>query len=162
MNKISKDSMVTLSYQIKSGDEILDEKSIKNPISYLHGYGFLLPAVELVLEGQQAGFKTHLKVPAEDAYGPYDDSLLKKMNSSQFDPSVKLKVGMKFETEGPDGESLSVRIVEIKEKEVVVDGNHPFAGLNLEFQLQVLEVRDASQDEIDYFLNDLVENQNLH
>ena len=150
--KIDESTVVTLSYQlfIKEGDQLhqMDQRDRNDPVVFVFGLGLLLPKVEETLLHQTVGFKKEMVLTPEDAYGEPAADLAQWVSREKFPKDLELKVGMKFQTQGADGEVLSAMIKEIKDDEVMLDGNHPLAGYVVHFNLEVLRVREATEDEI--------------
>ena len=146
--RIQVNSVVTITYVLTDdqGNEI-EVRTPENPAVYIHGHGQLLPALEDTIEGKTAGFFTTVHVHPKDAYGEYQPDLVVEMPRSQFPPSIDIKIGMKFNTVGPTGQPLVVRVTEFDQKLVTVDGNHPLAGVPLTFEIKVIDVRAATPDE---------------
>ena len=148
--KIAKDSVVTVQYSLTDADNNLIDEGLE-PIVYLHGgYDDILPALEKALDGQEVGFKTRIQVEPEDAFGEYDAMLVRVEDRDCFpDP---LEVGMQFEgipeEAASDEEMVIYRVESIAEGKVVLDGNHPLAGMALRFELSVTDVRPATEQEI--------------
>ena len=144
--KIEKNAAVTLSYKVLDGaGKLLEESS--EPMVYLHGgYGNTFAKIEEALQDQTAGFKTTLQLAPADAFGERDESLVQTIPKSQFPPGVK--VGGQLRAQGEDGQSQSFTVMKIKGDQVLLDGNHAFAGKTLRFSLTVTGVRAASEEEI--------------
>ena len=148
--KIAKNTVVTLHYKLSDAQNNLIEES-REPMVYLHGgYENTLPKIEEALEGKDIGFQTTIQVEPEDAFGEYDPDLIKIEPRSRLPES--LEIGMQFEGT-PDGndtgeESLIFTVTDIADDKVVLDGNHPLAGMALRFWLNVAEVRAASDEEV--------------
>jgi FKBP-type peptidyl-prolyl cis-trans isomerase SlyD len=144
--KISQDTVVTMHYTVVNAQgQVLDKA--QEPTSYLHGgYGNTLPKIEEALQGQEAGFAITLKLAAADAFGERDESLVQTISKTDFPPGVK--VGGQLRGRSADGQEQVFNVVKIKGDKVLLDANHPFAGLNLTLTLKVLEVRAASADEV--------------
>ena len=148
--KIAKNTVVTVHYKLSDAQGNLIEES-REPMVYLHGgYENTLPKIEQALDGQETGYQTMLQVEPEDAFGEYDPELVKIEPRNRL-PSP-LEVGMQFEGT-PDGDDeghdmLIFTVTDIAEDKVVLDGNHPLAGMALRFALNVAEVRAASAEEI--------------
>lgn len=147
---IAKDSVVTLNYKLSDAQGNLIEES-REPMVYLHGgYGNTLPKLEEALEGKQVGEQVLVQVEPDDAFGEYDPELVRMEDRARL-PSP-LEVGMQFEgapdTAGPDQDSVIFTVTEIAEDKVVLDGNHPLAGMALRFELNVVSVRPASAEEV--------------
>lgn len=144
--KIDQDTIVTLQFKVSDAKGIVLEAP-KEPTSYLHGgYGNTLAAIEAALQGQEKGFRTVLDLPAAQAFGERDESLALSIPKSEFPPGVK--VGAYLERDDGNGHAQAYRVVKIKGPVVLLDGNHPYAGMNLRFTLQVTDVRAASAEEI--------------
>jgi len=144
---IIKDTVVTITYIVKDLDGKLLEES-NEPVSYLHGgYDNIFPMVEEALEGRAVGEKIDLKLQPADAFGEYEESLVRLEPREAFPDDIE--IGMQF-VGSPDGggEELLYSVTDIAEDKVVVDGNHPFAGQAVHFQCVVSDVRAATADEV--------------
>jgi FKBP-type peptidyl-prolyl cis-trans isomerase SlyD len=148
--KIAKNTVVTLHYKLSDAQNNLIEES-REPMVYLHGgYENTLPKIEEALEGKDVGFQTTIQVEPEDAFGEYDPDLIKIEPRNRL--PEPLEIGMQFEgtpdSETAGEESLIFTVTEIADDKVVLDGNHPLAGMALRFSLDVAEVRAASDEEV--------------
>ncbi|PHM20193.1 MAG: peptidylprolyl isomerase [Curvibacter sp. PD_MW3] len=141
---ITKDTVVTLSYTVSAGPGQPPESGQQ---AYLHGgYGNTFAKLEAALEGQAPGFATTLVLQPEDAFGVRDEGLVRTIPKSEFPPGVK--VGGQLRGMTDDGREQVFNVVKIKGPQVLLDGNHPFAGKELRFTLKVLEVRAATPEEV--------------
>ncbi|MEY4449510.1 MAG: FKBP-type peptidyl-prolyl cis-trans isomerase SlyD [Pseudomonadota bacterium] len=146
--KIEKDTVVTLKYKVSDAQGKLLEAAAE-PMAYLHGgYENTLPKIEEALDGQEKGYQTTLILSAEDSFGERDESLLQTMPKKDFPPGVK--VGGQLRGRTADGREAIFNVVKIKGDTVMLDGNHPWAGQTLRFQLNVIDVRAAIQEEIEH------------
>lgn len=149
--KIAKNTVVTLHYKLSDAQGNLIEES-REPMVYLHGgYENTLPKIEEALEGKDTGYETTIQVEPEDAFGEYDADLVKIEPRNRL--PTPLEVGMQFEGSPEDGEAgdegaLIFTVTDIAEDKVVLDGNHPLAGMALRFTLNVADVRVATDEEI--------------
>ncbi|MFZ6686521.1 FKBP-type peptidyl-prolyl cis-trans isomerase [Undibacterium sp. SXout11W] len=153
--KIVKNSVVTARYKLTDAQDNLIEDG-QEPMVYLHGgYDNIFPKIEEALEGKEVGFETTLQLNPEDAFGDYDAALVKVEPRSRF-PSP-LEVGMQFEgmpedaddsDESSEEEAHIFTVTDIADDKVVLDGNHPLAGIALRFSLTVDDVRAATDEEI--------------
>ncbi len=144
--KIGKDTVVTMQYKVVNAQGQLLDKA-QEPTSYLHGgYENTLPKIEEALEGQDEGFETTLKLAAADAFGERDETLVQTISKKDFPPGVK--VGGQLRGRTKEGQEQVFTVIKIKGDQVILDGNHPWAGQNLSFSLKVLEVRAASAEEV--------------
>ncbi|MEC5217842.1 FKBP-type peptidyl-prolyl cis-trans isomerase SlyD [Actimicrobium sp. GrIS 1.19] len=148
--KIAKNTVVTVNYTLSDAQGNLIEEG-REPMVYLHGgYENTLPKIEEALDGKDAGFDTTIQVEPDDAFGEYDPALVKVEPRDRL--PTPLEVGMQFEGL-PDGgedddESMIFTVTDIADDKVVLDGNHPLAGMALRFTLKVAEVRAATDEEI--------------
>jgi len=146
--KIEKDTVVTLKYKVSDAQGKLLEAAAE-PMAYLHGgYENTLPKIEEALDGQEKGYQTTLVLSADDSFGERDESLLQTMPKKDFPPGVK--VGGQLRGRTADGREAIFNVVKIKGDTVMLDGNHPWAGQTLRFQLNVIDVRAAIQEEIEH------------
>ncbi|MFC6439307.1 peptidylprolyl isomerase [Bowmanella sp. JS7-9] len=145
--KISKNSVVTMHFTVSTAEGAqIDSSRDGEPMVYLHGTRFLIQGLEDALEGKQAGDKLDVTIEPKDAYGERNDNLMQAVPKSMFD-GMDVEVGMQFRAGTDDGEQ-TVIVIDVTDEEVVVDGNHPLSGLTLNFDVEVLGVRDATADEI--------------
>ncbi len=148
--KIAQNTVVTVRYKLSDAQDNLIEES-QEPMVYLHGgYENTLPKIEEALEGKEAGYETVIQVEPGDAFGEYDAALVKIESRSNL--PTPLEVGMQFEGT-PDDDENSVTIftvTDIADDKIVLDGNHPLAGMALRFALNVVEVRAATPEEIEH------------
>jgi FKBP-type peptidyl-prolyl cis-trans isomerase SlyD len=148
--KIAKNTVVTVNYKLSDAQGNLIEES-REPMVYLHGgYENTLPKIEEALEGKDVGFETTIQVEPDDAFGEYDADLVKIEPRNRL--PAQLEVGMQFEGTpdggGDDEAPLIFTVTDIADDKVVLDGNHPLAGMALRFSLNVADVRDATDEEI--------------
>jgi len=146
---IAPDTVVTLSYALfdELGEEV-DRVTPAEPLEYVHGYAQIVPGLERQIEGLRAGEKGSFTVEADEAFGAREDDAVFSVDRSDFPDSADVAVGDEFMAEGPDGDPISMRVIEVQEDAFVVDTNHPLAGKKLRFDVEVASVRAASEDEI--------------
>ena len=148
--KIAKNTVVTLSMAVTDAQNNPIEETSGDGFTYLHGgYDDFFPKIEEALEGQEVGFETTVQLEPDDAFGEYDAELIQIESRKGF--PKELEVGMQFEgvPEGADDDDILIyRVTEIADDKVVLDGNHPLAGIALVFTCTVTDVRPASADEI--------------
>lgn len=146
--KIAKDTVVQIHYTLTGDDgETFDTSRNGEPLEYLHGNGNLIPGLEAQLEGKEAGDSLVAVVPPTGAYGFSDERLIAKVPRTQFDSEAPLEVGMRFQADTMAGPMI-VRITEITDDEITVDGNHELAGKTLHFDVDVISVREALPEEL--------------
>jgi len=145
--QIAKNSVVTLNYQVHDIDgNLIDEGS--QALVYIHGgYDGIFPRIEEELHGKEVGAMLKLKLEPEEAFGEYDAELVNIEERNLF--PEKIEVGMQFERSAEDEEEdLLFTITDIEGDKVVVDGNHPLAGIALVFACTVVDVRPATAEEL--------------
>jgi FKBP-type peptidyl-prolyl cis-trans isomerase SlyD len=148
--QVAKNRVVSIDYTLTGEDgNVLDTSKGDEPLAYVHGTGTIVTGLEDALEGK--GPKDHVSVTVspEQGYGVRDDAVVFTVPRSQFRGVDELEVGMEFEVQG-DGEGQVVTVVAMDENEVTVDGNHPLAGMTLHFDVDVVDVREATPDEIEH------------
>jgi FKBP-type peptidyl-prolyl cis-trans isomerase SlyD len=148
--KIAKNTVVTVNYKLSDAQNNLIEDG-RQPMVYLHGgYENTLPKIEEELDGKETGYASTIQIEPEDAFGDYDPNLVKVEPRSRL--PEPLEVGMQFEgmPDGDEGEeeAMIFTVTEIADDKVVLDGNHPLAGMALRFELEVVDVRAATDEEI--------------
>lgn len=147
---IAPEKVVLIHYTLKNdAGETLDSSSGGEPLAYLHGQGNLIPGLEKALEGKQAGDKLSVSVEPGAGYGQRDDKLVQQVPRRQFG-GANVQPGMQFHAQTSQGQTRVVTVTNIAGDMVTVDGNHPLAGENLHFDVEVTEVRDASAEELEH------------
>jgi FKBP-type peptidyl-prolyl cis-trans isomerase SlyD len=146
---IAADTAVTLSYVLfDEKGEPVDSATTGEPLTYIHGYAQLVPGLERQIEGLKAGDKGVFTVEADEAFGEREDDAIFAVDKSDFPEAGAVSVGDEFMAEGPDGEPISMRVLEVRDDAFVVDTNHPLAGQRVRFEVTVSDVRPASEEEI--------------
>jgi FKBP-type peptidyl-prolyl cis-trans isomerase SlyD len=143
-NKIVKDgTVVSLQYTLSGEDgKTIESNKGKEPLKYTHGSQQIVPGLEKGLAGMKMGEERRVKVEPEEGYGPVDPKGFQEFPKDKIPPDG-LKVGAMLMAKGPEGQTVPVRVHEIKEKTVVLDLNHPMAGKTLVFDVKVLDVQSA-------------------
>lgn len=145
--KIERNRVVSIDYTLKgAGGLVLDRSQEGSPLRYLHGNNNLIPGLEKALDGLEAGKTVSVSVPPEEGYGIRQDQLVQEVPKSVFGDEA-LETGMQFQVQSDDGIHV-LTISEIRDETVIVDGNHPLAGETLNFDVKVVAVREASEEEI--------------
>ncbi len=148
--KIEKNSVVSIDYTLTdSNGVIIDTSSGREPLTYLHGVGALIPGMETALQGKAAGEKFKITIAPEQAYGQRDESLLRVIAAEELKGVPDLKVGTQLQADTEAGVRVFT-VIKIEGDKVGIDGNHPLAGITLNFDLDVKEVREATSEEIDH------------
>lgn len=145
---ISKNKVVKIHYRLSNEQgEVLESSFDAKPMEYLHGAQNLIPGLETALEGKAIDDTIDVTIAAEEAYGEYNPNLCQEVPLSAFGDVQDIVPGMRFIAETQMGQR-PVQVTEVKDDTVVVDGNHPLAGKPLTFHVQVVELRDATEEEM--------------
>ena len=147
--QVAKDKIVSIDYTLKSGQgQVIDSSEGREPLTYLHGGGNIIPGLERHLEGKSTGDVVQVAVPPDEGYGPRHDQLVQKVPATTFAGAgvTEVQPGMQFRAEA-NGQSRVVTVVKVDPDGVTIDANHPLAGQTLHFDVTVRDVRDASAEE---------------
>ncbi|WP_102505455.1 peptidylprolyl isomerase [Salinivibrio kushneri] len=148
--KIAKDVVVSLAYQVKNEDgALVDESTAQEPLQYLHGHRNLIVGLENALEGREKGESFDVTVGPEEAYGDYQEAMVQRVPANVFQGVDQVEVGMRFMAETDQGQ-IPVEVTEVDGEEVVVDANHMLAGQTLSFSVEVVDVREATEEEVSH------------
>ena len=145
--QIAKNTVVTFHYSVHSKDVLLDSSLDGNPLQIIFGTGHLIPGLEAQLEGKVAGDEFKAEVKAEHAYGERVEHLMQAVPLTMF-TGMDVQPGMSFRATSEDGAEQSVVVLDVTEDEVIIDGNHPLAGMDLQFDVNIISVREATADEL--------------
>jgi len=146
--KITANKVAVIHYAVSNGEDTLIDSSYDHePLSIIHGTGYLIPGLENALEGHKVGDKFEVTVPPEQGYGERFDDYVQTVPKEMFAEIDDLEVGAQLRATTDDGEQ-TVIVVDMTDDTITVDGNHPLAGIELKFEVEVLEVRDATEDEL--------------
>lgn len=140
--------LYTVNYWLKNAQgDVVDTSEGGQPMSFIEGTNQVIEGIQKAVVGRDIGDLIEVTIPPELAYGPHLPELLSKMHVSAFDGVEEVLVGMKFQT-NTGGEAKVVKVVDVSSDYITVDANHPLAGLTLIFDLQVLDIRDATDSDI--------------
>lgn len=146
--KIIQDTVVQIHYTLKDDNGyVLDSSEGREPLEFLFGHNMLIPGLEKQLFEKDEGDKFHADVKAEDAYGIYDERRIMEIPREQFEVDYEIEVGMQFQAQTAAGISI-VRVIEVNADNIKIDGNHELAGKDLHFDVEVVAVRPATEEEL--------------
>ena len=148
--QLTKDKVATINYHLKDDDGNTIDKSSDGSFSYLHGANNIIPGLEDALEGKKAGDELNVTIEPAQAYGEKHLENIQRVPRNMFPPDIMIQPGMQFNARSGDGQPLTVMVTAVEGEEVVVDGNHPLAGMTLHFEVELLDVRDASEEELQH------------
>jgi len=148
---IQKDSVVGISYVLTNNAGMeLDQASASDPFFYLHGASNIVPGLEEKLEGLKVGDKRQVSVDPIDGYGEINPALKIKVGRDAFPSGTEIEVGMQFAADVGNGQPMPFTVENVDGDEIFLDGNHPLAGETLNFDVEVLSVRQATDDELSH------------
>jgi FKBP-type peptidyl-prolyl cis-trans isomerase SlyD len=148
---ISDKSVVSMHYKLTNEEgKVLDSSEGAEPLAYLHGAGNIIPGLEKALVGKGEGDSLKVKVEPAEGYGEINPEGIKVIEKSAFEGVESVEAGMTFEAKAPDGSKQQIIVKKVKGDEVTIDMNHPLAGVVLNFDIQIVSVREATKEELDH------------
>lgn len=150
LQEVQNSTVVTFNYTLRDQEtgEIIDSSQFHGePLTILAGKGEIIPGLEKQMMGMKTGESKTIEVPASEAYGEKDESLIQKAPREYFQ-GVELQKGMPLQAQTPEGQIINMVVVDFNENEVTVDMNHPLAGKDLVFDIEIVNVREATPEEI--------------
>ncbi|WP_447970474.1 FKBP-type peptidyl-prolyl cis-trans isomerase [Nitrospira sp. M1] len=148
---IEKHSVVSMHYTLKDNDgNVLDRSESSKPLTYLHGAGNIIPGLEKALAGKVENDSLTVKIEPTEGYGEVNPELVKTIERAAFEGVETLEPGMTFEAKAPDGASQQITVTKVEGDDVTIDINHPLAGVTLNFDIQIVGVREATKEELDH------------
>ena len=142
MSQVKQNDTVKVHYTGKLADgQVFDTSEGKDPIEFTLGEGQLIPGFENGLLNMKLNEKKTINIPVEEAYGQPREDLVQEVEKSQLPPEIEPEVGMGLVSKTPDGREMNLLVAEVKENSIIVDGNHPLAGKDLIFDLEVVEIK---------------------
>lgn len=148
---IGKNSVVSVKYKLTDdAGKILDSSDGSQPMVYLHGAGNIIPGLEKALAGKGEGDSLKVRIEPAEAYGEVIPDGVKTIEKAAFEGVESVEPGMVFEAKAPDGTTQQIMVVKVEGDKVVIDTNHPLAGVALNFDVNVLSVREATKEEIEH------------
>ena len=147
---IARDSVVVIHYTLKDdAGEVIDSSASGEPLAYLHGHGNIVPGLEKELTGRDAGDKISVKVSPAEGYGEYDKGLVQSVPRRALRGIKDVRPGMHLHAQTEQG-PRTVTVTRVAGDMVTLDGNHPLAGKNLNFDIRIEEVRPATEEELSH------------
>jgi len=146
--QIADKKVVSIHYTLTNGEgEVIDSSRDAEPLVYLHGAQNIIPGLEAALVGKAVGDELEVSIEPADAYGEYNAEMTQVVPREMFEGVDELEAGMEFQAETAQGVQV-IRIAAVDGDEITIDGNHPLAGVQLHFAVNVTEVREATEDEL--------------
>jgi len=148
--KAARDTVVTMHYTLTDDEgEVLDTSSGREPLAYLHGHGNIIPGLETALEDTTTGDKANVTVEASDAYGEVNNELIFEAKREHLPDDLNLVPGERVYADTPNG-PIAFTIVSVTDEGAMLDGNHPLAGKRLHFEVEIVDVRSATTEELSH------------
>lgn len=149
--EIAENLVVSIHYTLTNEEgEVLDSSEGSDPLAYLQGAGNIIPGLENALVGKAVGDELQVTVAPEEGYGEVLEELVQIVPLTAFQGVESVNVGMSFEAQGENGEVRVVEVTKVEGEEVTVDANHALAGVTLNFDVKVVDVREASEEEVSH------------
>jgi FKBP-type peptidyl-prolyl cis-trans isomerase SlyD len=146
--QIADNTAVSIHYTLTNDDgEVLDSSMGRDALVYLHGSGNIISGLENALKGKSVGDKFNVRIAAQDAYGEFADEMIQVISRSMFEGIDNIEVGMQFHADVNYGTGV-VTVVKIDGDNITIDGNHPLAGQALTFDVEVIDIRPATKEEM--------------
>ncbi|MDG1038419.1 MAG: peptidylprolyl isomerase [Polaribacter sp.] len=144
MSQVKENNTIKVNYTGKlSNGQIFDTSEGKEPIEFVLGQGRLIPGFEKGLIDMKLNEKKTIEIAKDQAYGDVNDNLIKEVNKTELPQDMEPKVGMGLVSKSPDGKEINLMVVEVKDESIVIDGNHPLAGHDLIFDVEVVEIKET-------------------
>ena len=144
MSQVKENNTVKVNYTGKLSDgQVFDSTEGKEPIEFTLGQGRLIPGFEKGLIDMELNEKKTITIPKEEAYGEVNKDLIQEVKKSELPQEMAPEVGMGLVSKSPDGQEMNLLVVEVRDETIVIDGNHPLAGKELIFDLEVIEIKDT-------------------
>lgn len=141
--------VVSIHYTLTSdAGEVIDSSEGAEPLRYLHGAGNIIPGLEDALVGKATGATMQVSIAPEDGYGEPQPELVEQVHVSAFEGVDSIEPGMAFQAQDAQGNARRIVVRSVEGDNVVIDGNHPLAGVQLNFDVQVVDVREATPEEV--------------
>tara|TARA_R110002111_G_scaffold237881_1_gene299154 strand:- start:1037 stop:1519 length:483 start_codon:yes stop_codon:yes gene_type:complete len=148
--KVAENKVVLIDYTLTdNAGEVIDSSEGAGPLAYLHGAGNIVEGLEEALTGKEAGAEVKASIEPAKAYGERHEDMKQEVPKELFGGVENIEVGMQFQSETDQGPVL-VTVVAISDEMVTVDGNHPLAGVHLNFDVTIREVREATAEELEH------------
>jgi FKBP-type peptidyl-prolyl cis-trans isomerase SlyD len=148
--QIGKDKVVAIDYTLTDPQgQVLDTSQGREPLSYVHGTGNIIRGLEQALEGKGTGDTLQVQIPPDQAYGEKDPAMVQAVPRAAFRGITDIKPGMQFQAQNQGAQQV-VTVVGVTDEEVTVDANHPLAGVTLNFDVNIVSVRDATPEELQH------------
>ncbi len=143
MSQVKENDTIKVHYtgKLTSNGEVFDSSLEREPLEFTLGEGMLIPGFEKGVIDMKVNEKKTINISKDDAYGDVREELFQKVEKAQLPKEIEPKVGMGLVSQNPDGTERQLRVAEVKDDHIVVDANHPLAGHDLTFDLELIEIK---------------------
>ncbi|MFP4648609.1 MAG: peptidylprolyl isomerase [Halorhodospira sp.] len=148
--QVAIEKVVTFDFTLTGSQGEVIDQSQGGQFAYLHGSQNIIPGLEKALDGKEPGDQVNVTLEPTEAYGERDERLMQNVPREVFPEEAELNVGERFQAQGPDGSPIPITVSEVGEQEVTVDANHPLAGETLNFDVKIVDVREATEEELEH------------
>lgn len=149
--QVANDLVVRFDYTLTGPDgRKLDTSEGREPLAYLHGRHGIIPGLEAAMNGRNSGESFDITIPAAQAYGERDQRAVQQVPRSAFQGVADIQPGMQFQARGPQGQTSLVTVAAVTPDTITVDANHPLAGVDLTFAINIIEIRPATPEELSH------------
>ncbi|MGB5474119.1 MAG: peptidylprolyl isomerase [Gammaproteobacteria bacterium] len=148
--QIANNRVISIAYTLKDNDDNIIDQSDDGSFCYLHGASNIIPGLEDALTGKTAGEELSVSIPPEQGYGVREAERVQSVPREMFPADQEIQPGMQFHAQGPDGQAIVVMIAKVEDDTITVDGNHPLAGVQLNFDVRVIDIREATPEELEH------------
>jgi len=149
-SRVEKDLVISMDYELKVENSVIDFSEEGDPIVFLQGHGNIIPGLEKAIQGMKVGeSKTVLVKPAE-GYGEYESENFIEVPKAEFPGEIPLEIGTEIGVNDENGEELTAYIEEVDADKITLNFNHPLAGKELEFRVKIIEIREATSEELEH------------
>ena len=152
MTITNENCVVGIEYEVKQAGttDVVDSNKGGEPLEFIIGKGHIIPGLENALTGKSMNDELSVIVEPAEGYGEHNPDMNQTVSIEMFDDADDIEAGRQFHAAGPDGEPVVVPVTAVEAGNVTVDGNHPLAGVTLHFDVKVMDIRDASEEEISH------------
>jgi len=150
LNKVAKDLVVSMEYELTVDGEVLDATDAGDPIEFIQGYENIIAGLEKAVEGMAIGDSKEVFVKAAEAYGEYDADGFVEVPKAEFPEDIPMEVGVEISVTNDDGEEMTAYIEEVSVESITLNFNHPLAGKDLNFKVKIVSIREATAEELEH------------
>ncbi len=147
---VDKDLVVSMDYELTVEKSIIDYSEEGDPIVFLQGHGNIIPGLESAIQGMKIGESKEVFVKAADAYGEFDPENFTEVPRTEFPAEIPLEIGTEIGVNDENGEELTAYIEEVDVDKITLNFNHPLAGKDLEFKVKIVDIREATPEELEH------------